>query len=63
LLVNPANSLPAEDTLKEVEMAARILGLQINVLNAGTSGEIDAAFSALARDRADALFVFGDGDL
>ena len=41
--------------------AARILGLQIHVLNAGTSGEIDAAFATLVRERADALFVAADG--
>ena len=34
---------------------------QILVHKASTSGEIDAAFAALARERADALFVAGDG--
>ena len=37
--------------------AARAIGLQIQFLNASTSGEIDAAFAALARERPDALFV------
>ena len=41
--------------------AARALGLQIAVLNASTRGEIEAAFSTLVRDRADALFVAPDG--
>jgi putative ABC transport system substrate-binding protein len=59
LLVNPENA--PEDTLKEVEAAARSLGLQISAHNARTSSEIDAAFAAMARERADALFVFGDG--
>jgi len=36
------------------------LGLQIQVVNAGTIGEINVAFAALARERADALFVGGD---
>jgi putative ABC transport system substrate-binding protein len=57
VLVNPANVPTAEDTLREVPEAARALGLQIRVLNASTSREIEAAFDALARDHADALFV------
>jgi putative ABC transport system substrate-binding protein len=40
--------------------AARTLGLQIHVLNASTSREIEAAFAVLARDRADAVFVAAD---
>jgi putative ABC transport system substrate-binding protein len=40
--------------------AASTLGLQIQVLNATTSGEIDAAFATLERERPDALFVAGD---
>jgi putative ABC transport system substrate-binding protein len=38
----------------------RPLGLQIQILNASTIGEIDAAFATLARERPDALFVVGD---
>ena len=56
VLVNPANP-NAETTLRDVQEAARTIGLQIHVLNASTSGEIDAAFAALARQRPDALFV------
>ena len=37
--------------------AARAIGLQLHVLRAGTSGEIDAAFEAIGRERPDALFV------
>ena len=33
------------------------MGLQIQVLNASTSREIDAAFSSLAHDRPDALYI------
>ena len=36
------------------------MGLQIQVFNASTSGEINVAFAALARERPDALFVGGD---
>jgi putative ABC transport system substrate-binding protein len=43
--------------LREVQEAARVIGLQIHVLNASTSREIDAAFASLAHERADALFV------
>jgi putative tryptophan/tyrosine transport system substrate-binding protein len=63
VLVNPANTTSAETTLREIPEAARALGLQIQVLNASTSREIEAAFAALVRDRADALFVAPDGFL
>jgi putative tryptophan/tyrosine transport system substrate-binding protein len=43
-----------------VEPAARAIGLQIQVLNASTIREINAAFANLARQRPDALFVGGD---
>ena len=43
--------------MRDTEAAARAMGLQIQVLNADTSGEIDAAFATLARERPDALFV------
>jgi putative ABC transport system substrate-binding protein len=60
VLVNPANGPATEVTLREVQDAARVTGLQIHVLNASTSGDIDAAFAALARERPDALFVSPD---
>jgi putative ABC transport system substrate-binding protein len=63
VLVNPANVSTAEATLRDVPEAARALGLQVQVLNASTSREIDAAFATLVRDRADALFVAPDGFL
>jgi putative tryptophan/tyrosine transport system substrate-binding protein len=44
-----------ETTLRNVEEAARAFGLQIQVLNASTSREIDAAFDTLGRERPDAL--------
>jgi putative ABC transport system substrate-binding protein len=61
VLVNPANAPATEATLREVQQAARALGLQIHVLSASTASEIDAAFAALARERIDALFIAGDG--
>jgi putative ABC transport system substrate-binding protein len=60
VLLNPANSASAETTLREAEEAATSLGLQIQVLKASTSREIDTAFASLARDRADALLVAPD---
>ena len=61
VLVNPGNASSAEATLRNVPEAARALGLQIQVLNASTSREIEATFATLVRDRADALFVAPDG--
>jgi putative tryptophan/tyrosine transport system substrate-binding protein len=60
VLVNPANAATAETTLRDAEPAARAMGLQIQLLNASTNREIDAAFATLARERPDALFVGGD---
>jgi putative ABC transport system substrate-binding protein len=61
VLVNPADAANTESTLRGVEPAARSMGLQTRILNASTSREIEAAFATLVRDRADALFVTGDG--
>jgi putative tryptophan/tyrosine transport system substrate-binding protein len=61
VLINPANVNSAETTSRETQDAARILGLQIQLLRASTSGEIDAAFAGFARERPDALFVMADG--
>jgi putative ABC transport system substrate-binding protein len=60
VLVNPANVSAVEPTLREIPAAGRSLGLQIQVLNASTSREIEEAFATLVRDRADALFVAPD---
>src|SRR5262249_4191059 len=59
LLLNPAN--PAwMVALREVQEAARIIRVQIHVLNASTSREIDAVFDTVAREHLDALFVSPD---
>jgi putative ABC transport system substrate-binding protein len=60
VLVNPTNAPNTEITLREAKGAAPAIGLQIRVLNASTSSEIDAAFATLARERPDALFVAAD---
>jgi putative ABC transport system substrate-binding protein len=60
VLVDPANAPVAETTLRAIPDAARAIGLQIQILNASTSREIEAAFATLVREQADALFVDAD---
>src|SRR5262245_1139993 len=60
VLVNTANAPTAEITLQNIPEAARALGLQIYIVNASTGREIEAAFAALVREQADALFVAPD---
>jgi putative ABC transport system substrate-binding protein len=60
VLVNPTNAANTETTLRDIEPAARALGLHIQVVHASTSREIDAAFATLVRKRPDALFVGSD---
>ena len=57
VLVNPADATLTDVQLKEVGAAARAMGLQIQVHNADTQVEIDAAFEAMGRDRPDAVLV------
>jgi putative tryptophan/tyrosine transport system substrate-binding protein len=58
--INPADASRAEALREEVEVAARTVGMQLQILNPSTNREIDAAFSTLVRVRADALFVGPD---
>ena len=60
VLLNPANASATESQLRIVQEAAPTVGLQLQILNATTIGEIDAAFATLERERPDALFVAGD---
>jgi putative ABC transport system substrate-binding protein len=60
VLLNPANASVTESTLRVVQEIAPTIGLQIQILNATTIGEINAAFATLERERPDALFVSGD---
>ena len=57
VLINSTAPTTAEAMARDVEPAARALGLQIRVVNVGTSSEISAAFATLSRERPDALFV------
>jgi putative ABC transport system substrate-binding protein len=60
VLINPGNAVNAETTLRDVQAAARAVGLQMQIIRASTSREIDAAFATMARERTDALLVGGD---
>jgi putative ABC transport system substrate-binding protein len=59
VIVNPANP-QTEIALKELDSAARAIGLAIHIANAGTIREIDAAFEMIVREHADALFLAPD---
>jgi len=59
-LINPANAASAEGALQGTQEAGAAIGLQIQILNATTVGEIDAAFASFAKDHPDALFVAAD---
>jgi len=61
VLVNPANVSNTETTLHIVQEAAHTLGLRVEIVNATTISEIDAAFAGFTRERPDALFVAPDG--
>jgi putative ABC transport system substrate-binding protein len=57
VLVSPSSAVTFESTVRNTSAGARAMGLQVQVLNADTSSEIDAAFARLARERCDVLFV------
>src|SRR5262249_62125613 len=57
VLVNPVDAWNTETTLRDVGAAAGAMGLQIQVLKAGTAHEIADAFAAIGPERPDALFV------
>src|SRR6266700_5300542 len=50
-LRNPTNPVYAETETKEVQIAARALGVRLLFLNASRQGEIDAAFADLVQQR------------
>jgi putative ABC transport system substrate-binding protein len=60
VLVNPAVAARAETTVSEAQAAAAAMGLQMQVVRASTSREINAAFAGFVRERPDALFVGTD---
>jgi putative ABC transport system substrate-binding protein len=62
-LVNPTNPALAEPATKDVQAAARTLGLQAHVIQASSERDIDTAFATLVRLRAGALLVCPDAFL
>ena len=59
VFVNPTNPTTTESTLRDAEPAARTMGVQIQVLRASTSRDINTAFATFA-ERPDAIFVNQD---
>jgi putative tryptophan/tyrosine transport system substrate-binding protein len=59
LLANP-NFADANTQLKDIEDAAKSLGLELLVLRASTEREIDAAFNQLAQQRIGAVLIGSD---
>jgi putative tryptophan/tyrosine transport system substrate-binding protein len=57
VLVDPVGVTTTESTLRDVEAGARAMRLQIQVINASTNREIEAAFASFVAERPDALFV------
>jgi putative ABC transport system substrate-binding protein len=60
LLVNPTDPAAAEPQEREVLSAARTLGLEVHVLNAGTERDFDGVFAKLVELRAAALMISAD---
>jgi putative tryptophan/tyrosine transport system substrate-binding protein len=58
-LVNPT-SANAEDQSRELNEAARALGLRLHILNASSERDIETAFAAVPQTRAGALLVAAD---
>jgi putative ABC transport system substrate-binding protein len=63
VLVNRSNASSVEAAMQDLPAAARTLGLQIEVLSASTGRELEAAFSDLAREKADAVLIAADAFL
>jgi ABC-type uncharacterized transport system substrate-binding protein len=59
-LINDANPALAEPQLKDLVQAARILGIELRLLHAGTEHDLDAAFSSFSRLGASGLIVAVD---
>ena len=59
VLVNPTDRANAETVMRDLDPAARTIGMQVQLFEARTSSEIDIAFASIARTQPDALFVAG----
>jgi putative ABC transport system substrate-binding protein len=60
MLINPTDPTRAEIISKNLQAAARTLGLQPHVLHASTDRELDTVFTSLPQLRADGLVIGGD---
>jgi putative tryptophan/tyrosine transport system substrate-binding protein len=60
VMVNQNNPAATEATLTQLDETARVRRLQLQIVNAGSNREIDAAFETIAREHCDALFVGPD---
>ena len=60
LLVNPTNRVAAERETRDLQAAARALGLQLHVLHASTERDFEAVFAKLVQLRAGALVIGSD---
>ena len=63
MLVDPGNASVTKTTVQEVQKAAPTMGLQTQIINATTVGQINEVFAAFERERPDALFVPPDAFL
>jgi putative ABC transport system substrate-binding protein len=63
VLVNPNAAANAEPQIRELQAAAKTLGLRLHVLNVGSEGDANTAFATLVAQRAEALFVTADAFL
>jgi putative ABC transport system substrate-binding protein len=61
VIVNSSNTSSADLTVEDIQKVAPSMGLEFQIFNAATVGEIDAVFASFARERPDALFVAPDG--
>jgi putative ABC transport system substrate-binding protein len=56
-LINPGTPVNAERLSRDLQAAAQTLGLQVNVLHAGTESDFDAAFATMVRQRVQGLVI------
>jgi len=57
VLVNPDDAGNTAASLRDIEVANRALGFQLEIFRANSGSEIDTAFTTMVRQRQDALFV------
>jgi putative ABC transport system substrate-binding protein len=59
-LVNPSDPARAETESRDLQAAARALGLQLHVLHASTERDLDTVFASVGQLRAGGLAIGGD---